>query len=328
MEILVYSWAELVAVCGTAARAKIRIRDGLYRRVMRNAYVLGDVPDSPAVRAAALAQVLPEHAVATHWTALWALGLDVLQRDATGRDLLDVTVPPEHHLSGRAGLRWCSALLTDDDLVEVNGVIISSAARAFVEIARRDGITEGVAAGDAALRAGVTTLDRIDDSLGRAAGLPWVTRAREAVPHLDERSESLMESRLRVGFVLAGGPRMRTQIDLYDDEGNHRGRSDLFLDGVSIEYDGRESRLEKVKFTGDRSRGNGVADLEVEVRRFTGDLFYKSTPAERLDVLMKALKIAARRTRPRLRFGQDTLRPPKLRPLPTRTELAQARRTA
>jgi len=97
-----------------------------------------------------------------------------------------------------------------------------------------------------------------------------------------------MESRLRVDFVLAGGPKMHTQIDLYDDLGGHRGRSDLFLDGVSVEYDGRASRLEKVKFTGDRSRGNDVSELAVEVRRFTGPMYYRTTPAQRLATLMSA----------------------------------------
>lgn len=328
MGIEVLRWKELVAIAGTPSKARGLLKFGAYRRVLRDAYVACDVPDDAATRCAALRAVLAADVILSHWGGLWALGLEVLARDRDKLDLLDVTTGRERDLVPRRGIRTHSAYVSDEDVCEVNGVLFVSAARAFVDVARTYGLVEGVACGDAALRAGATTPELIEQSLDRAAKLRWVTRAREAVEHLEPRSESLMESRLRVGFVLAGGPRMRAQLDLYDDERRHRGRSDLFLDGVSVEYDGRDSRLEKVKFTGDRVRRNDASDLEVEVRHFTGSMYYKTTPYERLQVLLRALAIAARRTRPRLRFGQDTLRPPKLRPVPTKADLAQASRSA
>jgi hypothetical protein len=327
-DIEVLSRRQLVALAGTPAKARQLVADGLYRRVLHNAYVAADVPDDASTRCAALHAVLPPDVVLSHWSALWASGLDVLPRDRSGRDLLDVTVPRDRQLQARPGIRPHIALVGDDEICEINGLLVVSASRGFVDVARSFGVTEGAACGDAALRAGLTSFDRIQDSVDRAGGLRWVTRARTALPLLDGRSESLMESRVRVDFVVAGGPQMHSQVDLYDDEGGHRGRADLFLDGVAVEFDGRDSRLEKARFTGDRVRGNGVADLEVEVRRFTGDMYYKTSPAQRLGVLLTALRIASGRTRPRLRFGPDTLRPPKLRPLLTRSELRQARRTA
>lgn len=327
MDIEVLSWAELVAVCGTPEKARRMLRDEVYRKVLYDAYVLADVPDDLNTKVAALRSVLPQDVAISHWTALWVLGQDVLKRDSSGVDLLDVTVPRGRHLLERPGVRTHSALLPDEELCEVNGLLIVATERAFVDVARRDGITEGVAFGDAALRSGATTLDRIEAAVERAGGLRWVSRARDSVEHLEPRSESLTESRLRVGFVLEGGPRMAAQVDLYDDLGVHRGRGDLFLDGVLVEYDGRDERLKKEKFVHDRTRGNDVADLEVEIRRFTSFDLYKRTPRARLQTLMAALVIANRRTRPRLRFGPDTLRPPKLRPLPTRAE-KDARRDA
>lgn len=324
----VLSRAELIAVAGSHAKARQLVKDEVYRRVLHDAYVACDVPDDPTTRCAALHKVLPKDVVLSHWSGLWVAGLAVLPRDRNGVDRIDVTAPRHRQLRARPGMRAHIALVPDQEICEVNGLLIVSASRSVVDVARSEGITEGVACGDAALRAGLTTTTLIGESIDRAGGLRWVTRARAALGHLDDRSESLMESRLRVGFVLAGGPRMQTQVDLYDDLRGHCGRSDLYLDGVSVEYDGRDSRLEKVKFTGDRSRGNDVSDLEVEVRRFTGELYYRTTPGQRLAVLKSALAIAARRTRPRLRFGPDTLRPPKLRPLPTKAQLDQARRTA
>lgn len=327
LEIEVLSWSELVAVCGSPGKAKRQLRDGVYRRVIRNTYVLADVEDTPQTRLAALKKVVPADSVLSHWTALFALGLDVLPRDAKGPDLLDLTAPRERRLATRKGVRTHIALVEDEDLCELDGLLLVSPARAFVDVARSYGLVEGVACGDAALRAGLTTIDLVEEAVDRAGGLRWVSLARAAVGHLDERSESLMESRLRVGFVVAGGPRMRAQVDLYDEQGGHRGRCDLFLAGVCVEYDGKASRLEEVPFTGDRERGNGIAGLEVEVRRFTGTMYYRSTPAQRLRVLTEALRIAAGRPRPRLRFGPDTLRAPKWRPPLTRAD-RQARRTA
>lgn len=314
------AWAELVAFAGSADKARALVRDGVYRKVLRDAYVLADVEDSTATRLAALRRTVPSGIVLSHWTGLWVLGLDVLPRDRADVELLDLTTDRGLRLARRQGVRTHSALVTDEDLCEVGGLRFVSAARAFVDVARSYGVVEGVACGDAALRAGATTVDRIEAALDRAGGLRWVTRAREALGHLDGRSESLMESRLRVGFVLAGGPRMPAQVDLYDEDGRHRGRTDLFLRGVAVEYDGRKERLERERFGADRARGNDLADLEVEVRRFSADLYYKTTPGQRLAVLHRALAVAEGRSRSRLRFGRDTLPLPALRPLPTVAE--------
>jgi hypothetical protein len=320
MDIEVLSWQELVAVGGSVEKARRLVREQTYRRELHDAYVLGTVPASLETKVACLRKVVPHDVALSHWAALWMLGLDVLPRDKHKHEILDLTTDRERHLLARPGLRTHCARLTDDDLYEVKGILVVSAARGVVDVARKFGLTEGVACGDAALRAGVATVDRIEEVLARSGGLRGVVRARAMIPHLEPRSESLMESRLRVGFVVTGGPRMHAQVDLYDDERVHRGRGDLFLDGVLVEYDGREERLDRLKFTHDRRRGNDLSDLAVEVRRFSADDMYKATPRARLETLLRALEVARGRTRPRLRSGPDTLRSPKLQPLPTRAE--------
>lgn len=80
-EVAALTLRELIAVCGTADLARAAVADGLYRRVLRGAYVRADVPDDSHARSAALRRVLPDGAVLSHWAALWALGLDVLPRD-------------------------------------------------------------------------------------------------------------------------------------------------------------------------------------------------------------------------------------------------------
>ena len=315
----VLPWSELKRRFRTVEAARAAVRRGDYRRVLHDAYVVGSTPDDVSTRVAALRRVLPDDVALSHWTALWALGLEVLPRDRNKVEQLDVTVPRGRHLLARPGVRTHCALLPDEELCDVHGLLVVSAERAFVDVARAYGLVEGVAAGDAALRSGATDLARVEAAVDRARGLRNVTVARRAVPHLEPRSESLMESRLRMGFVLAGGPRMEAQRDLYDEHGHHCGRADLFLDGVVVEYDGRDSRLDRGRFTHDRRRGNDLANLALEIRRFSADDYYGRTDRQRLQELERALALAAER-RPRWVFGPDTLPKPRLRPLPTRAE--------
>jgi hypothetical protein len=321
----VVRWAALVARAGSAARARRLLADGEWWRVLRDAYAPREALDGPEVRVAAMRLVLPAHVAVSHRAALWVLGVDVLGRDRSGRDLIDVTAPRGLHLERRPGLLPHSALLPDEELCQLGGLLLVSAARAFVDVARSDSLVEAVAFGDAVLRSGAATPDQLAQAVDRAAGLRHVRRAREVLPHLEPRSESLMESRLRMRLVLGGLPRPEAQVDLYDELG-HAGRSDLYLDGVVLEYDGREARLLKPVFVHERRRQNRLADLRLEIRRFTADDVFGRPAGAVCAEVRRALDLARVRDRTQVRRGPDTLRPPRLRPLPTRAQLA--RRTA
>jgi hypothetical protein len=190
-------------------------------------------------------------------------------------------------------------------------------------VARSDPLVEAVAFGDAVLRSGAATLEQLEESLDRAVGLRGVRAARRVVPHLEPRSESLMESRLRMKAVLGGLPRPDAQFDMYDDNGQHCGRGDLHLEGLIIEYDGREERLKKSRFNSDRRRRSRISDLGFEIREFTGADVYQRTDADVCAEIRRGIAQAARRDRSRYRTGRDTLRPPQRRPLPTLAELSQ-----
>lgn len=320
MEIEVLTRAELVRRCGSPDKARQQVRLGVWRRVVRNAYVDGVWGDSPEVRLAVLRKLLPEDVAVSHRTALWLLGRDVLG------DKLDVTVGRGRHLASWPGVRMHIAALPDVEVVELDGLLRTSVARSVVDVARSESLVEAVAFGDEALRSGAATADLIAASLDVAHGLRGVVAARRVLPLLNGRSESPMESRLRMGFVLGGVEGLDVQYDVYDDDG-HAGRSDMHLDGVLVEYDGREERLNKPVFTAERRRQNRLADTTLQLRRFTAPDYYRSTPAQLAAVLRRAVAAANGRDRLRVRSGPDTLRPPALMPLPTRAELS-ARRAA
>lgn len=313
----VLTWTELVELAGGPKRARTQLREGRWWRVVRGAYAPVELPDDPETRAAALRLVVPSHAVPSHRTALWLLGLDVLG------DGLDLTVPRGRHSLDRPGVRISSARLPDEELVLLQGGLAVSAARAFVDVARGEGLVEAVVVGDAVLRSGAATLAQLHAAVHRARGLPGVTGARLVLPHLEPRSESPMESRLRMRFVLGGVPRPEAQFDAYDGQG-HVARNDLHLRGVAVEYDGRAERLRKPVFVDERRRQTRLLETGLELRRFTSHDVYVRPAAAVCAELMRAVEQAKCRDRSLLRGGPDTLRPPRLTPLPTLADVTRA----
>lgn len=304
------TWSQLVQHAGGRRAAERLLAEGRWWRVLRGVYAPVEMPDDLTTRAAGVRLVAPGGTAASHRTALWLLGLDVLG------DRLDLTVRRGRHLLDRASVRVHTAALPEHELVLVDGVLAVSAARAFVDVAREESLVEAAAVGDAVLRSGAATEEQLQLAIEGAAGLRGIAGARLVLPHLEPRSESPMESRFRMRLVLGGVPRPEAQFDVYDENG-HAGRTDFHLDGVALEYDGREERLKKDVFVRERRRQTRIAETGLEVRRFTSDdVFVRPSAAVCAEVL-RAVTQAAGRDRSRLRCGPDTLRAPRLRPLPT-----------
>ena len=319
MDLELVRWQELVRRAGSPARAKRWVRDGLWWRVFHDVYAPVGVQDGSAVRAAALRRVLPEDVALSHRAALWVLGLDLLGRT------IDVTAPRLRRVQARPGVTPHSALLAPDDLCDVGGLLVVSAARAVVDVARCEPLVEAVAVADAVLRSGAATQQQLAEVLSRSAGLRGVVRARTCLSYAEPRSESLMESRLRMRFLLGGIQGLQVQRDLYDEDGRHLCRADGYVEGVVVEYDGREARLDPEVFVRERHRQNRIADAGCELRRFTAADYYRRPAAAVCADLVRAVAQAAGRDRSRVRFGADTLRPPQRTPLPTLADvLAEA----
>lgn len=302
----------------SSARTLVAARE--HQRVLHGAYVhAAEDVASPLVRAAAVRAVLPPDAVLSHRSALWVLGEDVLLGG-----LLDVTCPRGRHLRAVPGLRVFSAALPDRDLVGVGGLLAVSASRAVVDVARREGLAAAVAFGDRALRTGAAVLPDVLRVLDEAAELRGVRRARVAVGLLDGRSESWKESELRVALWLGGLRGLDVQLDVWTASA-HVGRADLHLDGAWLEYDGRKERLLQDRFVDDRRRQTRIAEAGYQLRRFTSADVPHRSPADLAAEVRRAVVLAARGDRSSLVPGRDTLRPPRLSPLPTLAELATPR---
>ena len=309
MEHEVLTWSELTARAGSRAKARTLLAHAEWWRVCRGAYAPWHAEDTTDVRALALRRLLPKGVALSHRTALWVLGLDVIG------NVLDVTAERGRQIDARPGLHTHSARLDDAELCLVSGVLAVSPARAVLDVARSEPLVEAVAVADAALRAGWVTVDGLQVALDRSAGLRGVRSARQVLVHAEPRSESPQESRLRVHLVLGGVPRPVAQHDVYGPSG-HVARVDLWLDGLAIEFDGREPHLQPRMFAQERHRQTGLLELEVELRRYTGVDVFRRSRADLCAEVLRAWEQARRRSRPSLRTGPDTLPRPRHVPPP------------
>lgn len=160
----------------------------------------------------------------------------------------------------------------EDDLVELDGLRMTSPARALVESAGLVSYESAVVSADAVLRRGLITRDVARRLLDETRFWPGGPRTRAALAFADGRSESVGESRLRVLFDRQALPRPQLQTTFHDHDGFFVARVDFFFAAqrVVVEFDGltkygaqaQEAVLAE-KEREDRLRALGVAVVRV-----------------------------------------------------------------
>src|SRR5204863_3420181 len=135
--------------------------------------------------------------------AAWLHGLDVSPCDP-----IEVTVSRNAGISGRVGIRVCRSPLPEVDVVLIRGLRVTTIVRTIADLCRRLPLMEAVVIVDAALHSRRVTLEHLSSSGG--ASLKRVVRFAEP------KSQSPMESRLRMVLVLGGLPRPQAQVPIYD----------------------------------------------------------------------------------------------------------------
>jgi hypothetical protein len=207
------------------------VRAGVLTRLCRGAYITSEPNDVGARHRLLVRAVLAElalGAVASHVSAAVLPGLPTW-----GLRLDRVHVTFARRSGGRRDDRLYvhRAPLEPDEVVVIDGVLVTTAARAVVDIVRTVGFEPAVAVADAALRLDTarrrdgssTVLPRwpesgglpwrgaagraeLDAALRRATGWPGVPAARRVVAFADGQAESVGESRSRVAIARAGLP--------------------------------------------------------------------------------------------------------------------------
>lgn len=206
---------------------------------------------------------LPAGAAFSGPTAAWLHQLDVAPCDP-----IEVTIPKWMGIRRIAGAAVRRATHSADEIVVRRGLPTTSPLRTVVDLASRKPLTEGVVAADNALHAGLVSIAEVRAYIAEHPRTKGITQLRRVVDLAEPKTESPMETRLRMLLVLAGLPRPEVQASMRDDEGRYLGRPDLFYRAqrLAIEYDGGNHRERLVD---DNRRQNDLIGAGLKLLRFT-----------------------------------------------------------
>ncbi|MFI7064062.1 type IV toxin-antitoxin system AbiEi family antitoxin domain-containing protein [Kribbella sp. NPDC050124] len=277
----------------TNEQIRERLADGRWERLRFGQYaervdLSGWAPwDRPVIRHrrlvhAAVNSMRPNSAVVSHHSALAMHGVPVWLAD-----LAEVQLTRMSGRSGvKAGVRHHRGELSCPDVTRVDGVSVTSIARALVETAARASFEAAVVSADAALRRPEVSDDDLSRLLEVTEYWPGGPTIRSALAFADPLAESVGESRLRVLMRNEGLPAPVLQAVFRDDDG-FIGRVDFYFpdhktvvefDGLVKYPDGSRDALIREKAREDRLRALGL-----EVVRITwADLAHPARTAMRI----------------------------------------------
>ncbi len=231
----------------------LRLARGVY--VCAANYRLLDEIEQHAARVRAALSAQRTECVVSHQSAAVLHGLPLW-----GVDLRAVHLTKSHG-SGRStnALHVHAAPLADADLWWVRGQRVTSPPRTVFDLAASVLFEQAVVVADAALHAQLTSRLQLEDQLERGQMRHGRSRARAVVQFADGRSESVGESRSRVGMMRAGLPAPGLQCSVIRPDGTLAGRTDFDWAELRLlgEFDGIGKYLRWLK------QGEGPADAVV-----------------------------------------------------------------
>lgn len=179
------------------------------------------------------AHLLYPDAVLTGMSAVLAHGLPVWSTDLARPNLLR----PVDRAVGVACFRIRPGRGTSEETALGPAVPVREA---LIQHAIDNGMAQGVVSADAALHAGLVTVEQLDSQVGSCASWPRASRATSMLTFVDARSESVGESRTRLALTI-GGIEVIPQVTITDDRGDFVARVDFLVAGTKIivEFDGK-----------------------------------------------------------------------------------------
>jgi hypothetical protein len=214
------------------------LRSRRFRRLTGAIYVSADVPVTHALLARAVCLAAPQ-SVLSDASAVIALGLPLGVRELQ-LPKVQLTVPAGSPRPDR-GIAYVHRRRLDADEVTRSPLgPVTTAARTFVDRAAELELPDLVSLGDAILRRRLATPEQLAAAVKRGKGRRGVERARRALPLLDPRAASPMESYTRAVLVLGGCPMPEVNADIYDVDGCWIAQADLVWPAARliVEYDG------------------------------------------------------------------------------------------
>jgi len=244
-----------------------QLRGPNWKRIARGIYAWAGLAESQLIDLEALAHRLPPTCAFSGLTAARVFGLEL------GLDQsVEVSAPLGLPLRCTGDWTVRHVSLRSGDTICHQGLPVTSPTRTFFDLARFLQRSDGVAALDWALHHRWVLLPRLGRYVDERSRWRGVKRARRALAMADGRSESPMESRLRVILLDAGLPPPDVQVWVGDR------RIDLAYRDVKlgIEYDGDTHRDRLVE---DNRRQNWLVAAGYVLLRFTAADVYQRPAA-------------------------------------------------
>jgi hypothetical protein len=146
--------------------------------------------------------------------------------------------------------------ISGDDVVERDGLPVTTAARTAFDVARYLPRGSAVALLDALARATGVTVDDVSPLPARYRGARGVRRCRASLSLMDSGSQSPKETWLRLLLIDAGLARPTTQIAVLDSDGFAVAYLDMGWEEamVAAEYDGDQHRTDRRQYVKDIRR--------------------------------------------------------------------------
>jgi very-short-patch-repair endonuclease len=255
---------------------RIQLRGAAYARLRSGIYRWVGLPESPELHLRAVAKGLPAGAAFSGKTALWLHGLDVPPCAP-----IEVTI----RFGGRrrAGASVRRAALVPGEIVMRRGVPTTTAIRTVLGLCGNQSLTEAVVDADMALHARLISMADLQAFVAEHRNAKGIARLRRVIALAEPKTESAMETRLRMLLLLAGLPRPEVQGSIRDEEGCYLGRPDLLYrtQHLAIEYDGGSHRDRMVD---DNRRQNGLVGASFRLLRFTAPDVYGTPERVVMDV--------------------------------------------
>jgi hypothetical protein len=244
----------------------LRVRRGIYCEASM-------MPADPTaahmlqVRAAML-RLKPPAAV-SHLSAAAVDGIDLLDPNFS---VIHVTRADIGSSRTDAGIHHHHASLPAKDVKRASGLVLTTASRTVIDLAREATFEQGVVAADHALNRGLVTRAGLLEVHTACLDWPGSRNAGRVVEFASDKSESPGESLARVAFEAVGLPAPQQQVK-FDDRKGQIGVVDFFWEEQATvgEFDGR------LKYTGqpnadvlyaEKRREDRLRALGLEVVRF------------------------------------------------------------
>ncbi len=242
----------------TPDEIRARLRDGRWIRVLRGVYRESSVDPTPALLVAAAGLSVGRAVIAVSHTAAVLHGFGYAADGCA-----HVAVPGRLAVPCRPGLRVHVPQLAPFDVMELDGLLVTTPARTAVDTARACRRPLALATLDGAVHLGLVGPGDLAGEAHRQAGARGIVAVRELLPWVDGRAESPMESWTRWILLHAGLPRPELQFPVSRGRYQLPYRLDLAWPTarVAVEYDGVDWHSGPEALERDRSRRNWLDDL-------------------------------------------------------------------